>query len=147
MQDLDLAVVGNSIIAALVDRRGRIVWSCWPRFDGDPLFCSLLNDSGREDGTGFFDVALENEAGATQSYVGNTAILTTTLTDGAGGVVRITDLAPRFKQYGRIFRPTMLMRRIEPLVGTPRIRIRLRPRFDYGALEPTRTIGSNHLRF
>jgi hypothetical protein len=60
MQDLNLAVVGNSFIAALIDRRGRIVWSCWPRLDGDPIFCSLLNDATGEDGTGFFDVSIEN---------------------------------------------------------------------------------------
>ena len=147
MQDLNLAVVGNSIIAALVDRRGRIVWTCWPRIDGDPVFCSLLNDSAGDGSGGFFEIGLENFASATQSYVPNTAILTTTLTDAAGGAVRITDVAPRFKQFGRIFRPMMLLRRIETVAGTPRIRIRLRPRFDYGALEPTRTFGSNHVRF
>ena len=147
VQDLNLAIVGNSIIAALVDRRGRIVWTCWPRFDGDPVFCSLLNDSTDDGAGGFFDVIVENFASATQSYIPNTAILTTTLTDANGGSVRITDVAPRFKQFGRVFRPMMLMRRIEPLAGTPRIRIRVRPRFDYGAIEPTRTFGSNHMRF
>src|SRR5262249_52075632 len=147
MQDLTLAVIGNSIIAALIDRRGRIVWSCWPRLDGDPIFCSLLHDAMGDDGAGFHDIGIENFAAATQDYERNTAILTTVLTDTAGGTVRITDLAPRFRQFGRIFRPTMLLRRIEPVSGTPRIRIRLRPRFDYGAVEPTRTFGSNHVRF
>jgi len=147
MQDLNLAVIGNSIVAALVDRRGRIVWSCWPRLDGDPIFCSLLHDAAGDDGTGFCDIGIENFAAATQDYERNTAILTTILTDTNGGAVRIIDLAPRFRQFGRIYRPTMLLRRIEPVSGTPRIRIRLRPRFDYGAVEPTRTYGSNHVRF
>ena len=144
---LDLAVVGNSIISALIDRQGRIVWLCWPRLDGDAVFCSLLDGPPREDGAGFFEIGLENLASATQSYERNTAVLTTTLTDSMGGSVRITDVVPRFKQYGRIFRPTMLLRHVEPLTGTPRIRIRVRPRFDYGAAEPTRTFGSNHARF
>ncbi|MGH6886551.1 MAG: glycoside hydrolase family 15 protein, partial [Geminicoccales bacterium] len=147
LPDLDLAVVGNSIISALTDRQGRIVWLCWPRFDGDPVFCSLLDGPPREDGAGFFEIGLENMASATQSYERNTAVLTTTLTDSGGGSVRITDVVPRFKQYGRVFRPMMLLRHVEPLTGTPRIRIRLRPRFDYGATEPTRTFGSNHARF
>ena len=43
MADLNLAVIGNSIVAALVDRRARIVWYCLPRFDGDPVFSSLLD--------------------------------------------------------------------------------------------------------
>jgi GH15 family glucan-1,4-alpha-glucosidase len=147
MPNLDLAVIGNSVISALVDPQGRIVWLCWPRLDGDPVFCSLLDGPLREDGAGFFEIGLENLASATQSYEHNTAVLTTTLVDNAGASVRITDVVPRFKQYGRIFRPTMLLRHVEPLTGTPRIRIRLRPRFDYGAAGPTRTFGSNHVRF
>jgi len=145
--NLELAVVGNSIVSALVDRQGRIVWLCWPRVDGDPVFCSLLDGPHREDGSGFFEIGLENFASASQSYEHNSAVLTTTLTDSQGASVRVTDVAPRFKQYGRIFRPAMLVRQVEPLTGTPRIRIRLRPRFDYGAAEPTRTFGSNHVRF
>jgi GH15 family glucan-1,4-alpha-glucosidase len=147
LPSLDLAVIGNSVISALVDPQGRIVWLCWPRLDGDPVFCSLLDGPLREDGAGMFEIGLESFAAATQSYERNTAVLTTILTDGNGASIRITDVVPRFKQYGRIFRPTMLLRRVEPLTGTPRIRIRLRPRFDYGAADPTRTFGSNHVRF
>ena len=44
---LDLAVIGNGRTAALVDPCSRIVWWCYPRFDGDPIFCRLL--SGREE--------------------------------------------------------------------------------------------------
>ena len=39
---LDLAVIGNGRTAALVDPCSRIVWWCFPRFDGDPIFCRLL---------------------------------------------------------------------------------------------------------
>ena len=42
MSDLDLGVIGNSSFGALIDRKGRVVWCCLPRFDGDPVFCSLL---------------------------------------------------------------------------------------------------------
>jgi len=35
---LDLAVIGNGRTAALVDPCSRIVWWCYPRFDGDPIF-------------------------------------------------------------------------------------------------------------
>jgi len=55
LSGLDLALIGNSSVAALIDARGRIVWSCLPRFDSDPAFCALL----REDGTdGVFEVDL-----------------------------------------------------------------------------------------
>ena len=53
---LDLAVIGNGRTAALVDPSSRIVWWCYPRFDGDPIFSRLL--AGDEE-KGFCDVVLE----------------------------------------------------------------------------------------
>ena len=41
-QPLDLAVIGNGRIAALLNQQARIVWWCFPRFDGDPVFSRLL---------------------------------------------------------------------------------------------------------
>ncbi len=148
--DLNLAIIGNCTLAALVDRRARIVWSCVPRLDGDPILCSLLNgnaDGGLKDEFGFFDVAIENFDRSEQHYRHNTAILVTTLFDSMGQAVEITDFAPRFRVYGRMHRPVTLIRMIKPLAGSPRIRIRLRPRFDYGAIEPEMTRGSNHIRY
>ena len=40
---LELGLIGNGSITALVDARGRIVWGCFPQFDGDPAFCALLS--------------------------------------------------------------------------------------------------------
>ena len=50
-----------------------------------------------------------------------------------GASVRLTDFCPRFKQFDRIFRPAMLVRRIEPLSGLPVIRLRIRPAVDVTA--------------
>jgi trehalose-phosphatase len=41
---LDLGLVGNGSFGALLDGRGRVVWSCLPAFDGDPAFCALLEE-------------------------------------------------------------------------------------------------------
>src|ERR1019366_9278552 len=142
-QNLDLAVIGNSVVSALINNRARYVWHCHRRLDADAIFCALLD----ADNGGFMDVEIEAFAGSEQVYVRNTAILTTTLTDTHGGSLRITDFAPRFKQYGRMYRPAMLIRRIEPVNGTCRIRIRVNPRFNYGATRPRTTHGSNHIRF
>ncbi len=146
MNDLNLGVIGNGQISALVDGRGRIVWSCMPRVDGDPVFCSLL--SGDEaPAHGFHEIELAGLAHAEQRYVDNTAVLITTLTDGDGNAVRITDFAPRYYQFGRTFRPVMLVRIVSPLKGAPRIRIRMRPASDWGARRPDTTFGSNHIRY
>ena len=145
MSTLDLAVIGNCSYSALIDRRGRIVWSCLPRFDSDPVFCSLVN--GDEDEFGFFDFEIENFARSEQHYLFNSAILVTTLFDRHGAAVEITDYAPRFKQLGRVHRPVMVVRQIRPVIGSPRIRVRLRPAADYGARRPEITHGSNHVRY
>src|SRR6187549_489407 len=55
---LDLAIIGNGRIAALIDASGSIVWCCLPRFDGDPVFCSLL-EGGNPGSPGAFAITLE----------------------------------------------------------------------------------------
>ncbi|MDO9250600.1 MAG: glycoside hydrolase family 15 protein [Hydrogenophaga sp.] len=141
---LSLGVVGNCAFSALIDPHGRVVWSCLPRFDGDPVFHALL---GGEDGAGAFAIDIEQLDKTRQYYDPNTAVLHTELWDTKGQGLLITDFAPRFPSRGRYFRPTMLVRRVRPLQGAPRIRVQLTPRFDWGAQTPTITSGSNHIRF
>eukprot|EP01088_Endostelium_zonatum_P016380 TRINITY_DN4404_c0_g1_i1.p1 TRINITY_DN4404_c0_g1~~TRINITY_DN4404_c0_g1_i1.p1 ORF type:complete len:642 (-),score=135.12 TRINITY_DN4404_c0_g1_i1:25-1908(-) len=141
----DLAVIGNCSLTALVDKKGCIVWCCLPRFDADPVFCSLLR---RTRDTGFFEVDLQNCKSSTQSYIKNTPILQTTLTDSAGNGLDIVDFAPRFRHYGRDYRPMMIIRMITPHKGTrPTVRVRVRPTFGYGWGSPEKTRGSNHIRY
>ena len=141
---LSLGVVGNCAFSALIDPQGQVVWCCLPRFDGDPVFHALL---GTGDGAGTFAIDIEDLASSRQRYVPNTAVLETELTDRHGQRLLITDFAPRFPSRGRFFRPTMLVRRVRALEGTPRIRVRLTPRFGWGAQQPTITSGSNHIRY
>ena len=141
---LSLGVVGNCAFSALIDPHGRVVWSCLPRFDGDPVFHALL---GGEDGAGAFAIEIEHLDKARQYYDPNTAVLHTELWDTQGQGILITDFAPRFPSRGRFFRPTMLVRRVRPLQGAPRVRVSLTPRFNWGAETPTITSGSNHIRY
>jgi GH15 family glucan-1,4-alpha-glucosidase len=147
--DLNLGVIGNCSINALIDRRGCVAWCCMPRFDSEPVFNALLSgkDTTDEQVTGLFDVLLENFARATQRYEHNTAVLVTRLEDTAGQAVEVVDFAPRFNRFGRRFRPMAIVRRIRPVAGRPRVRIRVRPMFNYGAEPPMITRGSNHIRY
>ncbi len=144
MKNLDLALIGNCSIGALVDTRASIIWGCFPRFDSDPVFCSLLKPA---DDYGFFTVELLDFERSEQHYLENTAILVTRLYDRHGGAVEVTDFAPRFGQYGRMFRPMMLVRCIRRLDGSPRLILRLRPACANGAGRPEVTWGSNHIRY
>jgi len=89
---LNLGVVGNCAYSALVDERGRIVWCCLPRFDGDPVFNALLDPSEAASGWSF---EIEDFERSEQDYKPNTAILRTRLFDTQGQGVEITDFAPR----------------------------------------------------
>ncbi|MBL8384139.1 MAG: glycoside hydrolase family 15 protein [Burkholderiales bacterium] len=145
---LELGMIGNAAIAALVDAHAEIVWSCLPRVDGDPVFCSLLRPRAAPGGeAGFFAIELADCARSEQHYLPNTAVLVTTLGDSRGGVVEITDFAPRFRQFGRMFCPVMLVRRLRRVAGSPVVTVRLAPACGHGTAEPARTWGSNHVRY
>ena len=150
MSSLDLGVIGNGSFGALIDEEGRIVWCCLPRFDGDPVFHDLLNgkqEGDNEGDRGFWEISLVGQKSVTREYRTNTAILVTTISDDHGNAIEITDFAPRFATRGRMFQPMSLVRRVRPVSGTPRIKVRLRPGFNYGKIAPTVTRGSNHARF
>ena len=144
--NLDLGLIGNCSISALVDKQGRIVWCCLPRFDGDPVFHQLLGSASRDPADGAFTIELLGFKSAEQAYIPNTAILKTIL-HGESGSIEITDFIPRFYNRNRPFRPKTLIRRIAVKDGLPRIRIRIRPRFNYGERDAQVTSASNHIRY
>ncbi len=146
MGTLDLGLIGNCSISALVDKTARIVWCCLPRFDGDPIFHQLLGSASRDPSDGAFTVELLDFKTSEQAYVPNTAILKTVL-HGESGSIEVTDFIPRFYSRNRPFRPQTLIRRISVKEGRPRIRIKMRPRFRYGEAGPSVTSGSNHIRY
>ena len=80
---LDLWPIGNCQVSALIDRAGRFVWGCVPRVDGDPAFCSLLDDNAPRAGVGargFWEIDLEDRAvrrRPSKQYLRNTPVLVT----------------------------------------------------------------------
>jgi GH15 family glucan-1,4-alpha-glucosidase len=138
----DLGLIGNCQIAALVNRRGSIVWSCLPRFDAPPLFGALLD---AEHGGHFTIGAVDGSAGV-QRYLPNTNVLETTF-ETAGGSFRVIDFCPRFLHNDRSFRPTKLVRIVEPIHGTPRILVRCQPVLGWSKTPAPFELGSHHVAF
>ena len=147
MSSLDLAAIGNCSFGALIDRKASIVWCCLPRFDGDPVFCALLDGGNGARDYGSYSIEIDEFARSEQVYLHHTPVVITTLYDTHGSAVEITDFAPRFKQLGRLYRPVMIVRQVRPVIGNPRIRVRLRPAANYGDIRPACTHGSNHIRY
>jgi GH15 family glucan-1,4-alpha-glucosidase len=135
-----LALIGNCQISALVDRSGDVVWACFPRFDSPPVFGKLLD---AETG-GFFRIAPVNGQPGVQRYLPNTNVLETRF-DGPDGSFRVLDFAPRFFQFGRSFRPTKIVRIVEPLGGMPRVRVACQPILGWSKVTPRPTHGSHHI--
>lgn len=147
MNTLDLGLIGNGTMASLIDPLGEVVWMCIPRIDGDPAFCTLLNDAESEDDYGYFAIDLLNFDRVEQHYLTNTPVLVTRLYDKDGACVEITDFHPRFQQFGRMFCPMTLVRQVRRISGVPRIRIRVRPATENGAVRRGVTFGSHHIRY
>ncbi|MEP5612569.1 MAG: glycoside hydrolase family 15 protein [Cyclobacteriaceae bacterium] len=139
----DYGVIGNCAFTAHIHTDTNIAWMCWPRFDSSFIFGSLLDhDKGGE----FSVKSSEKSHTSNQYYVENTNILCTEVTTNSGSY-RVTDIAPRFLQSDRYFKPLMLIRKIERISGSPRIVVRCRPVGNYGARKPEPSLGSNHIRF
>lgn len=145
-RDLNLGLIGNCSFGALIDKRAEIVWACMPRFDDEAVFSSLMKGDTSDDDAGTFAIDLQEFSHSEQRYEKNTAILKTRLLDINGNGVEVIDFAPRFNQFGRTHRPVTIVRKLVPL-GSPRIRIRLRPACYGGAGHCKRIQGSNHIRF
>ena len=144
---LDLALLGNGSIGALIDAQGAVAWCCFPRFDGDPVFCSLLAGDSPHDLAGAFTIELEGAVRTEQQYLPDTPILVTRFYDKRGGGVEITDFCPRFEKDGELFCPKVLVRQVRPTGGRPNIRVRVDPAADYGCTKRQHALGADHISY
>jgi GH15 family glucan-1,4-alpha-glucosidase len=141
MSSLEMGILGNGTVAALVDEQAAVSWMCLPRLDGEPVFNALLG------GGGAFAIRLDGMTGTTQRYEKNTAILETILEAGDGSKVKVTDFAPRFEDRGRMFRPASVVRIIEPIAGMPRITVSITAETGHGQAPMPCRRGVTHISF
>jgi uncharacterized protein (TIGR03083 family) len=129
----DYALLGDTGTAALVGRDGSVDWLCLPRFDSPACFAALLGTPEH----GRWLISPVGESHCTRRYVGNSFVLETTHTTPTG-VVRVIDLMPLGD--GR----ADLVRRIEGVSGTVRMRHEWVVRFGYGKYRPWVTRHRDH---
>ena len=131
----DYALLGDLQTAALVSRDGSIDWLCFPRFDSAACFAALLGDE--ENGRW---VVEPNEAvhATSRRYRHETLVLETDW-ETPGGAVRVIDFMPPRETAPDV------VRIVEGISGTVRMRTELIIRFDYGSIVPwvQRMDGSN----
>ncbi len=138
----EIGLIGNCQFSALVAADGDVTWCCLPRFDSEPMFASLLDaDEG-----GRFRIAPASGGVGVQRYLENTNVLETRF-DTADGAFRVIDFAPRFTLHDRSFRPTKLIRILDPIVGTPRVRVTCDPVLGWSKNKPRIEMGSNHVDY
>lgn len=139
----NLGIIGNCAYIGLIDTTANIKFMCWPRFDSSFIFGGLLDE---EKGGQFAIHPDKDLIRSSQRYIPNTNVLETTI-ESTDGTYKVTDFAPRFFQDERYYKPLMLVRKVEPVSGTPRIKVVCNPVGDYGKKVPTKIFGSSHIRY
>ncbi len=139
----DSGLIGNCAFIAHVQKSTNISWLCFPRFDSDFIFGGMLDV---KKGGEFTILPESGEYESTQAYVENTNVLKTTISQGDDRY-QVTDFAPRFKNYDRYYKPLMLIRKIECVSGSPKIKISCRPCAERGSKLLKPSMGSNHIQF
>ncbi|MFI5074941.1 MAG: glycoside hydrolase family 15 protein [Actinomycetales bacterium] len=121
----DYAVIGDMKTCALVSRGGSVDWLCLPRFDSPSSFTALLGTPQH----GRWLIGPVEEARSTRRYVGDTFVLETTHETDTG-VVKVTDVMPTADDRADI------VRTVEGVKGTVRMRHEWVVRFSYGKITP-----------
>jgi len=122
----DYAVIGDCESAALCGNDGSIDWLCWPRFDSDACFASLLGtpENGR------WQLApAENVARVTRHYREKTLVLETEF-ETADGAITLIDFMPLRGKHSHI------VRLVRGTRGKVCMTMNLTIRFDYGRTVP-----------
>ncbi|MCM2278653.1 MAG: glycoside hydrolase family 15 protein [Oligoflexia bacterium] len=133
MRQLDLAIIGNCQVSALLDSKGAFVWSCMPRMDSQAIFASLL---GAEEHGIWSCLPEARDYEVKQRYLRNSNVLQTEFHLKSGERFDLIDFAPRFADKDSHYRAPQFIRIIRAVRGNPRVRMVLKPVMDYGRLAP-----------
>ena len=122
----DYGLIGDLQTAALVGRNGSIDWLCFPRFDSGACFAALLGN----DENGRWLLAPDCEVEHVERRYRDNSLVHELDFHTADGSARVIDFMPP-----RGADPDVV-RIVEGLEGTVRMRMELVIRFDYGSIVP-----------
>ena len=129
----DYGLIADCHAAALVSRTGSIDWCCMPRVDSDACFARLLD--WERGGFCAIEPETSGESAPFRQYEEGTLVLMTTFRSPRGEA-RLIDCFTVVEEEERPPRRRELIRIVEGERGAVDFRIRIVPRFDYGAVEP-----------
>jgi GH15 family glucan-1,4-alpha-glucosidase len=122
----DYGLIGDLQTAALVGRDGSIDWLCFPRFDSGAVFAALLGDQSH----GRWLIAPDCPVERTERRYRDRSLVHELDFHCETGSVRLVDFMPP-----RGLDPDVV-RIVEGLEGTVRMRLELVIRFEYGSVVP-----------
>ena len=129
MDNLDYGIIGNCRSAALISKTGSIDWCCLPEFDSSSVFAKLLD----ENIGGSFGFTVDESYDIEQTYVGNTAILLTSFSDGENAF-EVYDFMPRYHlEGGGYHSPPEIARYIKHKSGRPKFTVQYDPKLEYAS--------------
>lgn len=116
-------LIGDLHTAALIGDRGALVWLCWPDFDSEACFASLLGTKAN----GEWSLAPTASSQTKRRYLPRTLILETTYSLNSGSVATTTDFMTIRDRH------SCLVRIVRGIEGRSLFRTSFSPRFDYGS--------------
>ncbi len=126
----DYGYIGDCHSSALISRSCSIDWCCMPRADSPSCFGRLLDwEKG-----GYCQISPKKDCEISRRYVEKTLILETTY-KASGAEVRIRDCFT-MREGGEHHPHRQILRIVESVRGQMDLTVEIRPRFDYGAVQP-----------
>ena len=142
MRNLDLALIGNGRIGALLDADASIVWALLPALRRRR---EVLRVAGRCHGTQRQLAFGRSNWSMVCALNSSTSLIPrcwyTRLHDRDGGIVELTDCVPRFYQHGRLYQPMTIVRSVRRIAGNPRVIVRCVRATATGATNRSATTG------
>ena len=137
----EYGLIGNMRTAALVATDGSIDWFCFPHFDSPSVFAALLDDNK---GGRFRIAPVGTVTRYKQLYWPDTNVLVTRFltSDGIGEIQDFMPVGMLESQWLH-----QLIRRVKVSRGTPRLKVKCHPAFDYARAQHRTSITPHGAHF